>query len=113
VEVPHLNGWYRKYRKEGLIVMGLSTVSPKEQRDAAKRFGLTYPLFLWEQDKLPTLLKVITGYPTTLLIDRNGKIREVVFGIIFGEQKEAFERKIVAALKEKPKSGKTGAPKKM
>jgi len=93
--------------------MGLSTVSPKEQRDAAKRFGLTYPLFLWEQDKLPTLLKVITGYPTTLLIDRNGKIREVVFGIIFGEQKEAFERKIVAALKEKPKSGKTGAPKKM
>ena len=92
--------------------MGLSTVSPKEQKDAAKRFGLTYPLFLWEHDKLPTPLKVITGYPTTLLIDRNGKIREVVFGILFGEKKEAFERKIVATLKEKPKSSQIGAPKK-
>ena len=92
--------------------MGLSTVSPKEQKDASKRFGLTYPLFLWERDKLPTILKVITGYPTTLLIDRNGKIREVVFGILFGEQKEAFERKIVATLKEKPKSSQIGAPKK-
>jgi len=90
--------------------MGLSTVSPKEQKDAAKRFGLTYPLFLWEHDKLPTILKVITGYPTTLLIDRNGKIREVVFGIIFGEQKEAFERKLVSVLKEKPKGNRRTAP---
>ncbi len=92
--------------------MGFSMVSPKEQKDAAKRFGLTYPLFLWEHDKLPTLLKVITGYPTTLLIDRNGKIREVVFGILFGEQKEAFERKLVSVLKEKPKGNQTTAPKK-
>jgi peroxiredoxin len=110
VEVPHLDGWYRKYRKEGLIVIGLSTVSPKEQRDAAKRFGLTYPLFLWEHDKLPKPLKVITGYPTTLLIDRNGKIREVVFGILFGEQKEAFEQKIVSVLKEKPKGNQRTSP---
>ncbi len=68
----------------------------------AKRAKLTYPLFMWEQNKLPQLLRIITGYPTTLLIDRNGKIREVVFGILFGEQKKAFERKLVAALKEKP-----------
>lgn len=108
MEVPHLNGWYRKYRKDGLIVIGLSTVSPKEQKEAAKRFGITYPLFLWERNKLPQLLRTITGYPTTLLIDRNGKIREVVFGILFGEQKDAFERKIVAALKEKPKEEKGG-----
>lgn len=78
-------------------------VSPKEQLEFAKRVKLTYPLFMWEQQKLPQLLRVINGYPTTLLIDRNGKIREVVFGILFGEQKEAFERKLVAALREKPK----------
>lgn len=78
-------------------------VSPKEQKEAAKNMGIFYPLFLWEQKKLPKLLQVITAYPTTLLIDRDGKIREVVFGILFGEQKKEFERKIVALIKEKPK----------
>ncbi len=105
MEVPHLDSWYRKYRKDGLVVIGLSTVSPKEQIEFAKRTKLTYPLFMWEQDKLPQLFRVITGYPTTLLIDRNGKIREVVFGILFGEQKDSFERKLVAILKERPKAG--------
>jgi len=105
VEVPHLDSWFRKYRKDGLVVIGLSTVSPKEQIEFAKRTKLTYPLFMWEQDKLPQLFRVITGYPTTLLIDRNGKIREVVFGILFGEQKDSFERKLVAILKERPKAG--------
>ncbi len=111
MEVPHLDSWYRKYRKDGLIVIGLSTVSPEEQIEFAKRTKLTYPLFMWEQDKLPQLFRVITGYPTTLLIDRNGKIREVVFGILFGEQKEAFERKLVAVLKEKPKASEKAQPK--
>ncbi len=111
MEVPHLDSWYRKYRKDGLVVIGLSTVSPEEQIEFAKRAKLTYPLFMWEQDKLPQLFRVITGYPTTLLIDRNGKIREVVFGILFGEQKEAFERKLVAVLKEKPKASEKAQPK--
>ncbi len=84
--------------------MGLSTVSPKEQKEFAQRVKLTYPLFMWEQGKLPPLFRVIVSYPTTLLVDRNGKIREVVFGILFGEQKEAFERKLVTLLKEKPKA---------
>ena len=53
---------------------------------------------------MPPLFRVIVSYPTTLLVDRNGKIREVVFGILFGEQKEAFERKLVTLLKEKPKA---------
>lgn len=111
MEVPHLDSWYRKYRKDGLVVIGLSTVSPEEQIEFAKRTKLTYPLFMWGQDKLPQLFRVITGYPTTLLIDRNGKIREVVFGILFGEQKEAFERKLVAVLKEKPKASEKAQPK--
>lgn len=77
-------------------------VSEKEQKEAAKNMGITYPLFLWEQNRLPKLLQVVNSYPTTLLIDRTGKIREVVFGVLFGEQKKTFESKLVALLKEKP-----------
>lgn len=102
MEVPHFNKWFQKYRKSGLIVMGLSMVSPKEQKEAAKSMGINYPLFLWEKEKLPELLQVVVTHQTTLLIDRNGKIREVVFGILFGERKNAFERKLLTLLKEKP-----------
>lgn len=79
-------------------------VPPEEQIEFAKQAKLTYPLFMWEQEKLPQMLHVIISYPTTLLIDRNGKIREVVFGILFGERKENLERKLLAVLKEKPKA---------
>lgn len=101
MEVPHLNAWYRRYRKDGLVVLGLSESKAEEQKRVAKAFGLTYPLFFWERDKLPPLLRKVMGSPTTILLDRKGKIREVVFGILFGEQRAEFEKKLVGALKEK------------
>ncbi len=104
MEVPHLNDWYRRYGKEGLVVLGLSEAKAEDQKKAAKGFGLTYPLFFGKRDNLPPLLRKVTGYPTTLLLDRNGKIREVVFGILFGEKRAEFERKLVGVLKEKGKA---------
>jgi len=106
VEVPHLDRWYRRYRQDGLVVIGVSTASPKEQREFAQRFNLSYPLFRWEREKVPPLLLAVRNYPTTLLIDRSGKIREVTFGILFGEEREAFESKLRALIKEAlPKKG--------
>lgn len=39
MEVPLFNNWFRKYRKGGLVVIGLSSASPKEQREARGRLG--------------------------------------------------------------------------
>lgn len=75
--------------------------SPEEQKEAAKDIGITYPLFLWEREKLPKPLQVVFVHSTTLLIDRKGKIRKVVFGIVFGERKDDLERDLIASLKEK------------
>ena len=94
MEVPHLAKWAQRYGRQGLVVMGLSTASPGEQRDAAKRVGITYPLFR------------ITATPTTLLIDRKGRIVEVQVGLLFGERLAAWERKIKALLQERPNNAK-------
>jgi peroxiredoxin len=102
VEVPHLAKWAQRYKRQGLVVIGLSMASPKEQREAAQRFGITYPLFLWEREKLPSLLRRITATPTTLLLDRKGRIVEVQVGLLFGERLAAWERKIRALLQERP-----------
>ncbi|MFA0755674.1 MAG: hypothetical protein YPKNTGVA_001182 [Candidatus Fervidibacter sp.] len=102
MEVPHLAKWAQRYGRQGLVVIGLSAANPKEQRDAAKRFGITYPLFLWEQEKLPPLLRRIAATPTTLLLDRTGRIVEVQVGLLFGERLTAWERKIAALLQKRP-----------
>jgi len=102
VEVPHLAKWAQRYKRQGLVVIGLSAANPKEQRDAAKRFGITYPLFLWEHKKLPPLLRRITAPPPTLLLDRTGRIVEVQVGLLFGERLAAWERKIQALLQKRP-----------
>lgn len=101
MEVPHLSRWYRRYKKRGLVVLGLAKASAEEQREAKKRFGIPYPLFFWEVKALPPLLRGVKGYPVTLLIDRRGRIREVVFGILFGKRRERFEARLIALLNER------------
>ncbi len=109
MEVPHLVKWAQRYGRQGLVVIGLSAANPKEQRDAAKGFGITYPLFLWEREKLPRLLSWITATPTTLLLDRKGRIVEVQVGLLFGERLATWERKIKVLLQKRSgdESGKT------
>ncbi|GBC98621.1 hypothetical protein HRbin17_01135 [bacterium HR17] len=99
--MPHLAKWARRYGRQGLVVIGLSTASPEEQREAARRFGVNYLLLRWEPNRLPLSLRRITVTPTTLLIDRYGYIREVQVGLLFGERLREFERRLVALLKER------------
>ncbi len=106
MEVPHLNGWYQRFRQQGLVVIGLSTAPPESQREFARQRKIAYPLFLWEPEKLPALFRPIVATPTTVVIDRNGVVREVFLGILFGEQKDAFERRLRQLLLEKPKQRK-------
>ena len=49
---PHLKAWDRAYRKDGLVIIGIHTPEfsfervPSNVREAAKRFGLRYPVAL-------------------------------------------------------------------
>lgn len=65
--------------------------------------GIRYPLLMWEPEKLPKPLSLVTGYPTTMLIDRKGRLRQVLFGpFFFGPELGKFERLLETTLSEKP-----------
>lgn len=51
---------------------------------------------------MPQLFRPIVMTPTSVLIDRNGKIRGIFLGILYGEQKEAAERLLRKLVEEKP-----------
>jgi thiol-disulfide isomerase/thioredoxin len=75
-EVPELNAIYRKYRKQGLVVLGVSVDKVqgdgvKSVRPFAKEFNVTYPI-LMADDALVEAMD-LDNIPTTLFIDRKGK----------------------------------------
>ena len=92
-EAPLLAAWNRKYRAQGLEIVGLAyefTGDAARDREMvrryAKRYGIDYTLLLaGVSDKakasatLPDITKVI-AYPTTVFIGRDGKVKKIYSG---------------------------------
>ena len=83
--LPHVEAWYRMYRKDGLVVVGVHTPEfafehvPSNVRAAVKRLGVRYPVAL--DNEYGTWNAYGNQYwPAKYLIDRNGHIRYAHFG---------------------------------
>ncbi len=83
--LPFITAWYDKYKADGLVVIGVHTPEfafehvASNVSDAAKRFGVTYPVALdndyktwnaWDQ----------RYWPAHYLIDKDGIVRQVHYG---------------------------------
>ena len=91
-EVPDLIRLQRDYRKQGLRVIGV-TYPPQtlsEVRRFARQMGINYPVAL---GKKQTSLEFTSSenLPLTIVIGRDGTIREVIEGILLPEE---FQSKI-------------------
>jgi thiol-disulfide isomerase/thioredoxin len=85
-EIPHFVALNRKYHDQGLAVVGLNSEQTRDKEQAAglvreycKSEGVDYPCAIATDavlDQVPDL----QGFPTTLFIDRTGKVRIRVVG---------------------------------
>jgi peroxiredoxin len=111
-ETNFLSPWYRKNRDRGLEIIGLAyekdptfTVSAPKLKRLIKRFDIEYPLLLAgvndKEKALQTLpmLNRVMAFPTTLFIDKKGKVRQIHTGFsgpgtgtYYTEFVEEFER---------------------
>lgn len=85
-EMPGYEELYRRYKKRGLVVVGIALdSSPTQVRRFARKYGITYPLLIngMNVDRYGVL-----GIPTTILADRQGIVRKKVVGF---EEKKVFE----------------------
>lgn len=82
---PYLKDWYAKYNDKGLVIVGVHTpefeFEKKAQnvQDAAKRFGLTYPIAI-DSDFKTWQNYNNRFWPAHYLIDQNGVVRSFHFG---------------------------------
>lgn len=90
LEMPVLQSRFERYSPQGFIVLGINAGEGSDPITAFRdELGLSFPLLLDPQEDVQRLYR-IRAYPTSILIDRQGKIAKVHFGIMTEEQLDEY-----------------------
>lgn len=99
LEMPHLNALYDKYRSTGFVLLGVNVDDdPAKAVAEAARMGIKFPVLL---DTAKTVSKAyaLNAMPTTVVIDRDGKVRHVHQGYRAGME-QLYDQQVRALVKE-------------
>ena len=72
-EIPSFIGMYKKYEKDGLVIVGVAVDDPAKVAQFVKDNGVNYPVVIADQTTV-TAYGGVRGIPTTFVIDKNGSI---------------------------------------
>ena len=98
-EMPQLNKLFDKYRASGFNLLGVNV--DEDSRNAAgiaSQLGVKFPVLL-DSDQAVSKLYALSAMPSTLLIDRDGRLRFSHAGYRPGYELE-YDRQIRNLLKE-------------
>ena len=96
-EMPDLVKWQKQYQSSGLQIIGI-TLPPygrKSVQQAARQLEVNYPI-LFGTRELVDKYRVDGVLPTSFVIDKEGKIRGRIAGILSHEE---LDRKVIPLLK--------------
>lgn len=98
-EMPHLNKLHDKYRGAGFTLLGINVDDdPKNAARAASSLGVRFPVLL-DTVKEVSRLYDLGAMPTTVVIDRDGRVRHVHRGYREGVE-NVYEQQVRALVKE-------------
>ena len=90
IEMPLLESTFNTHRDLGLTILGIDFDESAELVTAfGKELGLSFPLLLDPGGRIQELYKV-RGYPTTVVLDREGRISAYHIGILSESQLEGY-----------------------
>jgi len=98
-EMPHLNRLYEKYRASGFVLLGVNVdEDPGNAAGVASKLGVKFPV-LPDAQKNVSRLYDLKAMPSTVLIDRDGRVRHVHRGYQDGYE-AMYDKQIRELLKE-------------
>jgi peroxiredoxin len=98
-EMPQLNRLYDKYRDSGFVLLGVNVDDDsRHAASVAAQLGLHFPV-LFDADKSVSRLYQLQSMPTTVLIDRDGRVRYLHDGYQDGVE-ATYERQVRALVIE-------------
>jgi thiol-disulfide isomerase/thioredoxin len=83
--LPHLEAWNKRYRKAGLVIVGIHTPEfafehvPANVREASRKLGVRYPVAI-DNDYRTWSAYQNDAWPAEYLIDKRGHVREIKKG---------------------------------
>jgi peroxiredoxin len=97
-EMPQLVRLYEKYRSSGFVLLGVNVDDDSSKAvEVANKLGVTFPVLL-DADNTVSKLYDLSTMPSTVLIDRDGKVRYVHRGYLAGYE-DSYEKQIRELLK--------------
>ena len=97
-EMPQLDRLYQKYRASGFVLLGVNVDDDtRKAADVAAKLGVSFPVLL-DTDKAVSRLYDLSTMPSTVLIDREGKVRYVHRGYLTGYE-DNYDKQIRELLK--------------
>ncbi|MFQ6023611.1 MAG: TlpA family protein disulfide reductase [Acidiferrobacterales bacterium] len=98
-EMPILDQLYKRYRDVGFALLGVNIDGKAvKARHMVKRLKVTYPI-LFDSEKSVSQLYDVNAMPTTVMIDRDGRLRYVHRGYLSGYE-DKYRQQIRELLKE-------------
>lgn len=97
-----MDALYQRYKSLGFVVLGVNIDDKRELADKMiKQLGVSYPI-LFDSDKSVSKQYKVNAMPTTLIIDRDGKVRHVHYGYKSGYM-DTYQAEVRALLAERGK----------
>jgi peroxiredoxin len=96
-EMPHLNRFYEQYRKAGFTLLGVNVDDQAAVAEGmARDLNIVFPV-LFDSNKQVSRRYDVDAMPSTVLIDRDGKVRHVFRGYRTGTEQhyEAAIRELI------------------
>jgi peroxiredoxin len=98
LEMPQLNKLYEKYRASGFVLLGVNVDDDtRHAADMATKLGLKFPVLL-DTDKAISHLYDLNTMPSSVLIDRDGRVRYLHRGYLPGDE-DVYDKQIRDLLK--------------
>ena len=96
-EIPGYIALQEKYRKEGLVIVGISldTEAPEEVKQFVAQNHMNYPVVVGDES-VTAAFGGVEAIPTTFVVDRQGNIRYRKVG---PEEPAEFEQRVLPWLK--------------
>jgi len=88
-EMPAMQASYDKLRGQGLVVLAVNELEDTEKViEHIRAYGHTFPVVMDHDNHVANRYGVV-GLPASFLIDRQGIVRERIFGSLLTEQRIA------------------------
>lgn len=98
-EMPLLEKMSKRYGKLGFVLLGVNTEGdPTLANNFLKDITVTFPI-LYDTSKKVSQDYGVSAMPTTVIVDRNGKVRYIHYGYKSGDEKK-YKKAIKKLIRE-------------